>query len=142
MTDDGVFLRKTFQFTDNYVQDFTMQSILPLRLLGMEQERQHKFRFLYQYQRANLQSHHNIQRVSCLDQCLKNKVVPEFLLFRNAKNVCFDQETVKNFQRKLLTKEVARARAERAKLESKLTESRVAFIENLAGCLVPFVIKV
>ena len=49
------------------------------------------------------------KRVAFLKECKKNGLVPDFLKFRVPDNNCFDPSSVKNFQLRLLSKELHQA---------------------------------
>ena len=66
----------------------------------------------------------NTLRLKYINECVKADIVPRFLKFRVPDNGCFDDNTVHEFQIKLLRKELVRARNDRTSAETKLDERR------------------
>ena len=72
------------------------------------------------------QSHQqvSIHRLKFLKKCLKNDLIPDFLKFRVPENGVFSDQTVHNFQLKLLRTEISRANEDRKRYEEMLMKAK------------------
>ena len=85
---------------------------LPFRLLATELLRNDCEKEFYHFLRLTTKVQASSLRVKFLSNCKQADVIPRFLRFRIPTNGCFDNESVRSFQRKLLHKELVRAREE------------------------------
>ena len=83
---------------------------LPNRLLLLELRRVGCYKSYLQYMRCICKVEACILRLKFLENCLKSDIIPKFLKFRVPNNGCFDDESVHDFQRRLLRKEIVSAK--------------------------------
>ena len=83
--------------------------ILPLKLLQIELRRNDCFKDYLDYNKFIDKTDKCVERVSFLKRCRDSDIIPKFLSFRVPSNGCFDDQTVHNFQRRLLHKEIDKA---------------------------------
>merc|ERR1711888_564566 len=98
--------------------------ILPYRLLAKELQRTGCWKQYLQYQKALCKVECNSLRIKFLENCKRADVIPKFLKFRVPNNGCFDDSSVLNFQKRLLNKELQRAKTGLRALGSALEERR------------------
>ena len=79
-------------------------------------------------------------RVKFLENCYKSDIIPRFLKFRVPNNGCFDDRAVREFQRKLLKKEIVSAKQDRIKLKEKITTNRTEVKRKINPKLYPSII--
>ena len=77
-----------------------------------------------QYQKALCKVECNSLRIKFLENCKRADIIPKFLRFRVPNNGCFDDSSVHNFQKRLLNKELHRAKTDLRALGSTLEERR------------------
>ena len=68
----------------------------------------------------------NSLRIGFLNNCLKTDIIPQFLRLRIPNNGRFDDKSVHEFQKKLLKKEIVKAREDERLAKIKLTNTRRA----------------
>ena len=78
-----------------------------------------------------------ILRVKFLENCLKSDIIPKFLKFRVPNNGCFDDESVHDFQRRLLRKEIVSAKNDHGQNLMKLYEKRALMCDSVQDNLLP-----
>ena len=97
---------------------------LPLRLLALELKRNDCWKEYLQYQKILCKVKNNNLRIKFLENCKRAELIPNFLKFRIPSNGCFDEKTVHDFQRQLLSKELLRAKNDLKVQNSTLDEKR------------------
>ena len=97
---------------------------LPLRLLAIELQRSSCLKQYHNYLRAINKLQVNSLRIKFLENCKQANIIPHFLKFRVPTNGCFDDNSVKLFQRNLLKKEIIRAKGDHKNKVLKLEECR------------------
>ena len=105
--------------------------LLPYRLLALELRRNDTWSVFLRYQRCLEKQHASDLRVQYIKNCMEADIIPRFLRFRIPNNGCFDNQSVHEFQKKLLKKELIQARADNQKVVSNLNEKR----ELLKHCI-------
>ena len=98
--------------------------ILPYRLMAKDLQRSGCWKHYLQYQKALCKVECNSLRIKFLENCKRADVIPKFLQFRVPNNGCFDDSSVHNFQKRLLNKELHRAKTDLRALGSTLEERR------------------
>ena len=83
---------------------------LPRRLLAYELSRNGCWRNFLHYQKALLKAETNRLRTKFLENCKRSDLIPKFLKFRVPNNGCFDDKAVHEFQKRLLNKEIMKAK--------------------------------
>ena len=71
------------------------------------------------------------QRVVFLGNCKKADIIPKFLKFRIPNKDCFNEESVHQFQKKLLHKEIIKAKGNLKYLEENICEFKKEVIKNV-----------
>ena len=113
---------------------------LPFKLLTLELKRNDCWKIFLQYRKflQKLESHN--LRIGFLNNCLKSKIIPQFLKFRIPSNGCFDDRTVHDFQVKLLRKEIYNAGRDKNLTLEKLVENREKLKQQLPNYCIPSII--
>ncbi len=101
-------------------------SFITRRQLATELKRSVCWKHFRHYQKAINKVETNSLRVKFLESCKRSDLTPKFLKFRIPTNGCFDTNSVKEFQRKLLYKELLKAKSEGKQAEERLEETRAA----------------
>ena len=96
--------------------------MLPYRLLAKELQRGSGWIEYVRYEKASCKLERNNLRIDFLTKCKHSEIIPRFLKFRIPNNGCFDEKSVRNFQLKLLAKEIVNAKGHKHVLEEQLTE--------------------
>ena len=104
--------------------NFTLGCVLPYRLLICELDRWNSKKLFFVYQRKYEQKLTNTQRRIFLEECVKKKIIPNFVKFRVPKNGCFKNSSVRGFQKNLLKKEVHACVDKQAKLDDAVDKAR------------------
>ena len=112
---------------------------LPYRLLAKELKNHNCWQHFIHYQRIREKVLNNFYRIRFLKQCLANDIIPRFLRFRIPNNGCFEQNTVHNFQRKLLRQEQQKAINTNKTLNISLNDTRSNLVRVLPQQLTPSV---
>ena len=89
---------------------FTMD--LPFSQMASELKRSEGWSYFLRHQKQLEKIANNEERINFLQKCKSSEIIPKFLRFRIPKNGCFDEKSVLNFQRKLLSKEITKAKDE------------------------------
>ena len=76
-------------------------------------------------------------RISFLEKCRDSEIIPKFLNLRIPQNGCFDDSSVRNFQRGLLLKEIGKARYTLTECTSRLVEKRTLLKQQLPQRCIP-----
>ena len=97
---------------------------LPYRLLALELKRSDGWKPFLQYQKSVVKRELNLCRINFLDSCKKSDLLPRFLRFRIPNNGCFDDKTVRDFQKKLLHQELVKARAHQKNVDDVVLQKR------------------
>ncbi len=113
---------------------------LPLKLLHLELKRNSCFKDYLSYKNFLEKSDKCVERVSFLERCRDSDIIPKFLNFRIPTNGCFDDQSVHNFQRRLLLKEIDKAKKQLSEHYVKLDEKRQILRENIPKKCIPSVI--
>ena len=113
--------------------------ILPLRLLAIELNRDDCWKTYLQYQTALEKVGNNDLRLKFIDNCIKSDVIPRFLKFRVPQNGCFDDSSVHAFQKRLLRKELNRAKEDLKLARGRLDKKREAIQNEVPENLLPSV---
>ena len=114
--------------------------ILPLRLLALEFRRSSCYKEYLQYINTIIKVENNSLRIKFLDKCKRSDVIPKFLKFRIPNNGCFDEKSVHDFQRQLLTKELHKAKGDLQKLNRTLDDKRHQLITVVPEKCLPSVV--
>ena len=104
--------------------------LLPLLLLKTELQRQGCLKDYFQYQKCIEKFDNCVLRISFLEKCRDANIIPKFLKFRVPNNGCFSDSSVKDFQRRLLHKEIGKANSTLKDVTCQLEEKRGLFREN------------
>ena len=99
---------------------------LPLRLLATELHRNGCWKDFLQYQKTLLKTENNKLRIDFLVNCKCADLIPKFLKFRIPQNGCFDDKAVHDFQKRLLNKEIIRAKETHTFLLESLDAKRLS----------------
>ena len=102
---------------------------IPLRLLNLELKRSDCLRAFLQYKKLVCKAETCNLRIIFLDNCLKAEIIPNFLRFRIPNNGCFDERSVRDFQRRLLRKEWISAKNDFTKCTEDLNVKRKHVLE-------------
>ena len=113
---------------------------LPIRLLALELKRSGCYKQFLHYQSALIKVERNSLRIKFLENCKRADVIPKFLKFRVPNNGCFDERSIHDFQRKLLHKELQKAKNDLKMLNDKLDEKRHLLRTTAPGKCLPSVI--
>ena len=97
---------------------------LPRRLLALELRRNGCSKTFVRYQASLQKLKNNTLRIEFLENCFKAEIIPRFLKFRIPNNGCFDDRSVNVFQKKLLRKEIIRAKLELQRTNEKVEGHR------------------
>ena len=83
---------------------------LPRRLLAIELQRRHGWKYFLNYKKLMEKTVKCDQRIVFLQNCKKADIIPKFLKFRIPNNGCFDDNAVHKFQKSLLQKEISKSK--------------------------------
>ena len=97
---------------------------LPHRLMAIELKRCSCWKEYLCYRKAIGKVEVNNHRIEFLKNCKRADLTPRFLKFRIPSNGCFDENSVRNFQRQLLKKELTRAKENLKLALDRLNEKR------------------
>ena len=103
---------------------------LPYRLLLLELQRIGCLKSFLQYQKFLCKVENHSLRIQFLNNCFKADLIPRFLKFRVPNNGCFDDQSVHTFQKRLLRREIARARKHLEDANDKLNGKRSMLTEK------------
>ena len=81
-----------------------------------------------------------VERLNFITKCRDSDIIPKFLLFRVPNNGCFDDQSVHNFQRRLLHKEIATAQNQLKEHDKSLDDKRSSLRVKLPPDLIPSVV--
>ena len=98
--------------------------LLPYRLLALGLRRNDTWPVFLRYQRCLEKQQASDLRIQYIKNCMEADIIPRFLRFRIPNNGFFDNQSVHEFQKKLLKKELIQARADNQKVVSNLNEKR------------------
>ena len=101
---------------------FTM--LLPQRLLKYELRRQSCLKEYYDYTKAMEKLDNCTLRISFFEKCRDSVIIPKFLKFRVPNNGCFNDSSVKDFQRRLLHQEISKAKSTLKECCTRMDETR------------------
>ena len=101
-----------------------MNMFLPYRLLSLELTRNDCTHYFLQYRKSLEKVEKNQLRVKFINSCLQADVIPRFLKFRVPNNGAFDQNSVFEFQKALLRKELYKAKQHTEVLNDKVSTKR------------------
>ena len=113
---------------------------LPRRLLAYELTRNGCWRNFLHYQKALLKTETNRLRTKFLENCKRSDLIPKFLKFRVPNNGCFDDKAVHEFQKRLLNKEIMKAKDSQQSLLKTLTDRRSALKQKLPHKCLPSIL--
>ena len=109
-------------------------------MLHFELDRNGLWKIFVRYRSSLQKLDMNGLRVKFLENCYKSDIIPRFLKFRVPNNGCFDDRAVREFQRKLLKKEIVSAKQDRIKLKEKITTNRTEVKRKINPKLYPSII--
>ena len=112
---------------------------LPYRLLALELKRGTCWKQFLHYQKAVCKLETNRLRIVFLENCKRSELIPRFLKFRVPNKECFDNKSVYEFQRKLLCKELIKAKENLKVVTERLKEKRNTIKEKVPSKLLPSV---
>ena len=98
--------------------------LLPYKYLTNKLKSNNCFNHYIKYERHICKVENNVLRIKFLENCKKADLIPKFLKFRIPNNGCFDDETVHQFQKKLLHSEIINAKRSLDMLTEKSIEIR------------------
>ena len=82
----------------------------------------------------------NKLRIEFLDNCKRADIIPHFLRFRIPNNGCFDEQSIHDFQKKLLHKEFIKAKEDQINLSLQLSMKRSVLVGVLPYKCIPSVV--
>ena len=106
---------------------------LPIKLLELELRRQLCFKDYLHYNNSIDKVDRCSQRINFLEKCRDADIIPKFLQFRVPNNGCFDSDSIKNFQKRLLHKEIKKAKTEIVEHMCNLDIKRSTLRTNFPG---------
>ena len=101
---------------------FTM--FLPNKLFNLELRRNGWWKIYVRYRSSLQKLEKNNLRLKFLESCNRSEIIPRFLTFRIPNNGCFDDRAVRDFQMKLLRKEIVNAKNDVKRSIEKVTTDR------------------
>ena len=113
---------------------------LPVKLLNCELRRNGCFKDYLNYNKVIDKNDKCNERIRFLTKCRENDIIPKFLTFRVPTNGAFDDQSVHNFQRRLLLKEIDRAKKQLHEHSVNLDICRCNLKTKLPTKLIPSVI--
>ena len=111
--------------------------IPPVSHLAEEIKRSGCVKHFFQYEKATIKLELNSLRIEFLEQCKHSQLIPRFLKFRIPTNGCFDNKSVLEFQKKLLQKELVRAKENLQTTEVNMNNKKVTLLSHLPAELIP-----
>ena len=109
----------------------------PFRLVAQELHRSGSWKAFQRYRKSLEKHQKNILRINFLEKCKQSDLIPRFLKFRIPTNGCFDDKAVREFQHKLLRKEIFKAKDDLSSNSERLTENREALKTAIPRRLLP-----
>lgn len=85
---------------------------LPNKLFNWELRRNGWWKIYVRYRSSLQKLERNNLRLKFLESCSRSEIIPRFLAFRIPNNGCFDDRAVRQFQLKLLRKEIVNAKGD------------------------------
>ena len=113
---------------------------LSYRLLALELKRSNCWKHFFHYQKSLLKVETNSLRIKFLEKCKRSDLIPRFLKFRVPNNGCFDEKSIHEFQRRLLQKELLRARENLKLLRERLKDRRNAIKSTAPAKTMPSIV--
>ena len=114
---------------------------LPHRLFEIELRRSSCFKDFLLYKRVIDKVDKCSERIKFLEKCRDSDIIPKFLNFRIPNNGCFDQNSIHEFQRRLLLKEIVTAKKQLAEHDKTLSSRRSSLRDKLPHKLLHSVIR-
>ena len=111
--------------------------IPPVSHLAEEIKRSGCYKHFFQYEKATIKCELNSLRIHFLEQCKRSELIPRFLKFRIPTNGCFDNKSVREFQLKLLHKELVRAKENFQSTEENVNNRKAKLLSHLPTELIP-----
>ena len=99
--------------------------------LAREIKRSGCYKHFFQYEKATIKCELNSLRIHFLKQCKRSELIPRFLKFRIPTNGCFDNKSVREFQLKLLHKELVRAKENFQSTEENVNNRKAKLLSLL-----------
>ena len=112
---------------------FISVTMLPYRLLKTELQRQNCFKEYLDYGKSLEKLDNCALRISFLEKCRNSDIIPKFLNFRVPNNGCFVDSSVKDFQRRLLHREIGKAKTTLNECIARVDEKRSSLKARLPG---------
>ena len=116
-----------------------MNMFLPYRLMSLELTRNDCTNYFLQYRKSLEKREKNSLRVTFLSSCMKADIIPRFLKFRIPNNGVFDNNSVFEFQKGLLRKELYKAKQDIQTLNDKTSAKRLLVQTHVPEKLLPSV---
>ena len=113
---------------------------LTYRLMAKALKRSDSWKQFLQYQTALERFHKNNLRIGFLESCKCSDLIPKFLELRIPNNGCFEQKTIREFQHKLLKKEIIKAKKDLAATIQQLGDKRNAIKSAVPRKLLPSIL--
>ena len=110
------------------------------RLLAIELRRNGCWKDFLHYQKTLDKCENNALRIKFLENCKRADLIPNFLKFRIPTNGCFDENSIHDFQKRLLHKETIRAKENRQFLLQKLNERRTTLRDKTPAKCIPSIV--
>jgi len=111
--------------------------LIAYRQLAQELHRSGGWKEFQQYRKELKKHQKNTLWINFIEQCKQSDLIPNFLRFRIPSNGCFDDKQVREFQHKLLRKEIFTAKTELSSCNERLTEKRNAMMKAVPRRLRP-----
>ena len=113
---------------------------LPNKLFSMELHRNGWWKIYVRYRSSLQKLEMNSLRLKFLENCNKADIIPRFLKFRVPNNGCFHDRTVRDFQLKLLRKEIVTAKSDVKHSMEKVTNNRKEIQHNISYKCLPSIV--
>ena len=97
---------------------------LTFGLMKLELRRKGCWKEFLDYRSSIRKVENNQQRIIFLERCNRAEIIPRFLKFRIPNNGCFDKKLIHEFQKRLLNKELLRAKLDITSSRKKLATHR------------------
>ena len=113
---------------------------LPFKLFKLELVRQNSYKEYIQYINVINKYDKCESRIAFLERCRDSDIIPNFLNFRIPNNGCFEDQSVHDFQRRLLHKEINKAKRDLKCYEQSVNSKRNNLIQSVPNKCLPSVI--
>ena len=108
--------------------------------MAKELKQREGWKLYLEYQTALEKYHKNNLRIGFLESCKHSDLIPKFFKFRVPNNGCFEEKTIREFQHKLLKKEINKAKKDLAATIYQLECKRNAIKSAAPRTLLPTIL--